>query len=128
MSVLSDIDDKLCQISCNPAYSKRECKCYAQPEEIPDANGLVKNQFCGYEEDGFLIPCDASCCPRKCPGECYGVKPRKPEGKLPKDFKYADSIMDKNRQRKRESPMSIVLFLMILIVALGVLSTVSLYT
>jgi len=132
MSVLGDVDDSLCQISCNPAYEKKPCKCYAQPDEIPDANGVVKNQFCGYEEDGFLIPCDANCCPKKCPGQCYGIKPRKPEGTIPKDTKYPDSIIDKNRDSKRnrirESSMSIVMFLIILVISLGIISTVSLFT
>lgn len=74
--------------TCSIEYIDKNCKCYSNIS--PDVN-LAKmsskektdyinsNQYCAYEDDGFLYPCDPACCTLKCPGECPGVEPRPPE-------------------------------------------------
>jgi hypothetical protein len=57
------------------------------------------DQTCAYEEDGFLIACDAGCCNdgKGCPGQCKGAQDAPPyrssEGL--KTLKESDIKLDK---------------------------------
>lgn len=44
----------------------KNCQCYSQ------ISGGMYDQFCAYEEAGFLIPCNKGCCNegKGCPGQC----------------------------------------------------------
>lgn len=52
----------------------KDCRCYARI----DASDQTMEQFCGYKENGYVIPCDAACCVGGCPGQCQGVSPKPP--------------------------------------------------
>ena len=96
-----DITGK-CQLDCNVAtcrklFTNKACKCYADLSEIEDLQfdteakkiqAINSTQICAYEgDDGFLFPCDPGCCISKCPGQCFGVAPRPPDGKYTPDMK-----------------------------------------
>ena len=43
----------------NTCENDKKCYCYATSDAITE-------QFCAYEEDGYLIPCNPKCCSKKC--------------------------------------------------------------
>jgi len=89
----------------------KQCKCYASiNSQFPD-----EEQFCGFEENGKVFPCDIGCCDDGCPGQCPGIKPRPP---------YA--IRRKMRTKDTEIRKYIKLILTVL-VYLIILSTISLF-
>lgn len=47
----------------------KNCQCYR------NHSGGMYDQICAYEENGFLIPCNAGCCNegKGCPGQCKGA-------------------------------------------------------
>ena len=51
----------------------KQCRCYAKP-------GKENEQFCAYKKNSIVIPCDAGCCDKGCPGQCAGVPPSPPYG------------------------------------------------
>lgn len=61
---------KDCRIDvCQGDNRIRNCQCYRQ------ALGSMYDQFCAYEENGFLVPCNKGCCNdgKGCPGQCDGA-------------------------------------------------------
>jgi len=60
---------------CRHTFETKDCKCFASDQtDFPH-----EDQFCGFEQDGFVFPCDSGCCGEGCPGECLGVQPRPPD-------------------------------------------------
>jgi hypothetical protein len=55
--------------TCQGDNRIKNCQCYKK------FSGGVYDQQCAYEENGFLIPCNAGCCNNGngCPGECTGA-------------------------------------------------------
>lgn len=64
--------------SLDECRTDKPCKCYAYTDELPG------QQFCGYEHEGELYPCEMGCC-GGCPGSCKDVKYTKPNPKPRKD-------------------------------------------
>ena len=61
---------KDCRIdTCKGDNRIRNCQCYRQ------VSGGMYDQFCAYEEAGFLVPCNKGCCNdgKGCPGQCDGA-------------------------------------------------------
>ena len=115
-----------CEISCSPVYKDKPCMCYAITGAEQDAMGNVAEQFCAYEDDGFLIPCTSTCC-NKCPGQCRHILPRNPEGKAD-SLRFAAKMLSDEQKREmaeNDSNISIIVFLIIMIIALAILSTIA---
>lgn len=55
--------------TCQGDNRIKNCQCYRK------FSGGMYEQQCAYEENGFLIPCNAGCCNegKGCPGECEGA-------------------------------------------------------
>ena len=78
-----------CELSiCDKGYTDKPCACYPNLsilnnmifDTLDDKNEAVRaNQFCAYESDGYLFPCDPGCCEGGCPGQCPEVAPRPPQ-------------------------------------------------
>ena len=79
--------------SCQGDNRIKNCQCYRQ------ASGDMYDQTCAYEEDGFLVACDAGCCNdgKGCPGQCKGAPdapPYRSDAGL-KTLKESDIKLDK---------------------------------
>lgn len=103
---------KDCRIdTCKGDNRTHNCQCYRQ------VSGGMYDQFCGYEENGFLVPCNKGCCNdgKGCPGQCEGAidaPPYKSDMGL-KKLNEADVDIERS-----------VNLLMFLIISLIILSTV----
>ena len=53
--------------SLEECRTRQDCKCYAYDD------GLPEQQFCAYEKNGQLYPCEMGCCGQGCPGSCRDV-------------------------------------------------------
>jgi hypothetical protein len=58
-------------LKCSGLDQIRDCRCYAKP-------GKEQQQFCAYNRNGLIIPCNPGCCDKGCPGQCKDVPFREP--------------------------------------------------
>jgi len=118
-----DICDPKCEAPCKDVYSDKDCKCFITENTLPDRNGNYYETFCGFLDKGTIIPCDASCCSPKCPGECGQIEPRD------EDVEHIPMMIDVSGTKLEEitPQMSIVKFMLYIIIALAIMSTVSLW-
>ena len=100
--------------SCNNVFKTKNCDCYASD----DTNFPNEEQFCGFEQDGFIFPCDVGCCSDGCPGQCPGVFSKPPS-----------AVHDNNQiiNTEEKELEKIIATLLLLIFGLIVISTLSLF-
>jgi len=111
------IDDDGMEIvsSCDYTFKTKKCQCFASGDaELPN-----DDQFCGFEQDGFIFPCDVGCCSEGCPGQCPGVEPRPPADVVDADIQIINNE-DKEIQK-------VIATLLLLIFGLIIISTLSLF-
>lgn len=110
------IDDVGLQQSatCDDIFKTKECKCYA----TSDSNYPDEEQFCGFEQNGFIFPCQVGCCDEGCPGECPGIEPRPPHTIVKEEL----SVNNKDTLFRK-----IMATILIIVVALILTSTLSLF-
>jgi len=110
-----------CEDECKDVYGDKKCKCYITENSIPDEDGNYNDTFCGFFDDGFIWPCDSSCCEPACPGECTTV-PRK------EDIEHIPMMIEVRNKIQEDTPqMSIIKFMLYIIIALAIMSTISLW-
>jgi len=90
-------------LACSGFDKIRDCRCYAKP-------GKEERQFCGYNKNGVIIPCNPGCCDKGCPGQCKDVPFREP---------YA---LDRNKFDPEKFPIYLKLLIVVILVLI-VIST-----
>ncbi|MDA9846871.1 hypothetical protein N9C10_02950 [Flavobacteriaceae bacterium] len=101
--------------SCDHTFKTKKCQCFASSDtKLPN-----EDQFCGFEQDGFIFPCDVGCCDKGCPGQCPGIDPKPPSDVIGED------ILIINNEEKEIKKVIATLF--ILIIGLVIISTLSLF-
>lgn len=80
----------------------KNCQCYGKDD---------KNQFCAYEENGFLYECFPGCCEGGCPGQCEGVRPKPPY----KDKSY--TVVTKEVKKIDKYLQALFIFILLLVIA-----------
>jgi len=101
---------------CRHNFETKNCRCFSSG----DMN-THEEQFCGFEDNGYIFPCDSGCCNGGCPGECPGVEPRPPSKALNKDLKII-------RTPDADKFQTYLKRIIILILCLCVISTIALFT
>lgn len=120
---LYDNNDPFCEKECKNVYKDKDCKCYISDGSLATEDGKYYDTFCGFLEDGFITPCDPGCCVPKCPGQCAQTVPRKDK------IEHIPTMIEVTNTRLTEitPQMSIVTFMLYIIIALAIMSTVSLW-
>jgi len=111
------IDDGGMEIisSCDHTFKTKKCECFATGDtEFPH-----EEQFCGFEQDGFIFPCGVGCCSEGCPGQCPGIEP-----KPPSDVVEADQKIINNEDKEIKKVVATIL---LLILGLVLISTLLLF-
>lgn len=114
-STFIDDDGMEIVLSCDQTFKTKNCECFA----ASDTDFPNENQFCGFEQDGFIFPCGAGCCSDGCPGECPGIIPKPPSTVVAKDVQI---INNEEKEIKK-----VIATLLLLIIGLVIISTLSLF-
>lgn len=101
--------------SCDHSFKTKKCECFASNEtDFPN-----EEQFCGFEQDGFIFPCDVGCCSEGCPGQCPGIEPKPPSRVIEPGIQI---IKNEDKEIKK-----VVATLLLVIIGLIIVSTLSLF-
>lgn len=117
-------DPVLCNPSiCDPVFTGKRCQCFAHI----NTKAPFEDQFCGFRDGDRIVACDPGCCTPMCPrlAECPSIPRREPDAIV--KTRNTDIVTDRDEVEKKYSVDLLIKRLMYVVIALAVLSTISLF-